>query len=276
MGQRRHYTVGEVARLSGLTPKALRHYDQRGLLVPVSSSPTGYRLYSDEQVALARRIARLRDVELPLETIRTIITHDDDLDVRRLLAAHRTRLQSRGERIRHSIHALTHLIDDTPGVLMTLDHTPAEPADDERALAARLYNETWSLLQNEERTARDDDRMLHMAHASRFHWDNVGTDQHRSIGEWQISRVHAALGRGPSAVFHAERAVEYAQKSTVEDWVRASAREGLARAHAVAGNLEAARQARDESLALLDTISDDDDRQVIAADIESLPLTLDN
>ncbi|MEN9620814.1 MAG: hypothetical protein RL499_1007 [Actinomycetota bacterium] len=276
MEQRGHYTVGEVARLSGLTPKALRHYDQRGLLVPVSSSPTGYRLYSEGQVALARRIARLREVELPLETIREIVALDDDLEIRQMLSAHRTRLQSRSERVRHSLHALTHLINDDPGVLMSLDHTPPEPADDERSIAARLYNETWSLLQNDKRTARDDDRMLHMAHASRFHWDNVGTDQHRSIGEWQISRVHAALGRGASAVFHAERAVDYAQTAGVEVWVRASAHEGLARAHAVAGNIEAARQARDESLALLDAITDDDDRQVIAADIESLPLTLDD
>jgi hypothetical protein len=31
--------------------------------------------------------------------------------------------------------------------------------------------------------------MVHTAHAPRFHWDNVGDDQNRAIGEWQVSRV---------------------------------------------------------------------------------------
>jgi hypothetical protein len=44
--------------------------------------------------------------------------------------------------------------------------------------------------------------MVHMAHASRFHWDNVGDDQNRAIGEWQVARVYAVLGRAESALFH--------------------------------------------------------------------------
>ena len=154
---------------------------------------------------------------------------------------------------------------------MAPETAPQVPGEDERAIAARLSTDTWTLLRHEARTAREDDRMLHMAHASRSHWDNVGTDQNRAIGEWQVSRVYATLGHGSSAVFHAHRAIDYAQTPGNDDWVMASAYEGLARAYAVAGDLEAARQARDHTLALLEAITDDEDRKVIAADIDTLP-----
>jgi len=69
------------------------------------------------------------------------------------------------------------------------------------------------------------------------------------------------------------RAIAYASREGVEDWVLASAHEGLARAHALAGDLEAARAARDEALALAQRIADAEDRDVVLADIESLPLS---
>lgn len=65
---------------------------------------------------------------------------------------------------------------------------------------------------------------MHMARASRFHWDAVGTGRERAIGEWQVSRVYASLGREP-AVHHARRAVDYASHPGSEDWVLASAQE---------------------------------------------------
>ncbi|MCY1139283.1 hypothetical protein OWR29_14885 [Actinoplanes sp. Pm04-4] len=40
---------------------------------------------------------------------------------------------------------------------------------DTRQLAVDLFNGVWTLLEKPDRTAEDDDRMLHMAHASRFH-----------------------------------------------------------------------------------------------------------
>jgi hypothetical protein len=45
------------------------------------------------------------------------------------------------------------------------------------ASSPQLFNDTWALLQKESWTTEEDDRMIHMAHASRFHWDNVGDDQ---------------------------------------------------------------------------------------------------
>ena len=61
-------TIGRVARLSGLTTKALRHYDRVGVLRPAEVAGTsGYRLYRREQVEQARQIRILRELELPLD-----------------------------------------------------------------------------------------------------------------------------------------------------------------------------------------------------------------
>lgn len=142
---------------------------------------------------------------------------------------------------------------------------------DERELAIALFNETWALLDNPERTPEADDRMIHAAHASRFHWDNVGTDENRAIGEWQVSRVYAVLGRPEPALFHARRALEYARRPGVPLWVSASAEEGFARARLAAGDAEGACLARDRALGLLDDVDDPQALAVVAADIASLP-----
>jgi hypothetical protein len=155
---------------------------------------------------------------------------------------------------------------------MTREDTAAPAVSGERELAVRLFNDTWALLRREDRTPQEDDRLVHMAHASRFHWDNADDDQNRAIGEWQVSRVYAALGHGESALFHGRRCVEYASRPGTGDWLLASAHEGIARAHAAAGDIDSARESRDTALALLAAIADPEDREVVAGDIATLPI----
>ncbi|MFG1869489.1 MerR family transcriptional regulator [Micromonospora arborensis] len=66
-------TIGAFAQAARLTPKALRLYDQVGLLVPAAVDPeSGYRLYDPDQLPLARLVAQLRRIGMPLATIRTV------------------------------------------------------------------------------------------------------------------------------------------------------------------------------------------------------------
>jgi serine/threonine protein phosphatase PrpC len=68
-------TIGAFARASRLTPKALRLYDQVGLLPPAAVDPeSGYRLYGPEQLPRARLIAQLRRLGMPLASIRAVCT----------------------------------------------------------------------------------------------------------------------------------------------------------------------------------------------------------
>jgi DNA-binding transcriptional MerR regulator len=265
-------TVGELARRTGLTTRALRHYDALGVLVPAHTDPDdGYRFYDEAQVAVAQLVARLRALDLPLASVRAVLAGEPHEEVRRILAAHRAVLQSRSDRLIRRMHALDHLLHDRRGTEMSLTEPASSAPLDERALASRLFNDVWSLLEREQRTEAEDDRMVHMAHASRFHWDAVGGDQERAVGEWQVSRVYATLGRGEPAVHHARRCVALAGSDGVDAWVAASAQEALARALAAAGELEPARDARDRAVELLAAVEDAEDRAVVQADLDTLP-----
>ncbi|RLP89926.1 MerR family transcriptional regulator [Micromonospora sp. BL4] len=66
-------TIGAFARAARLTPKALRLYDQVGVLLPAAVDPeSGYRLYDPAQLPLARLVAQLRRIGMPLATIRVV------------------------------------------------------------------------------------------------------------------------------------------------------------------------------------------------------------
>ncbi len=67
-------TIGEFARLTRLSPKALRLYDQLGLVVPARvDAGSGYRFYSADQVEPARQISLLRQLGMPLATISVVL-----------------------------------------------------------------------------------------------------------------------------------------------------------------------------------------------------------
>ncbi len=66
-------TIGEFARASRLSPKALRLYDELGLLTPARVDPvSGYRLYEPGQLEQARLVAWLRRLGMPLARIRVV------------------------------------------------------------------------------------------------------------------------------------------------------------------------------------------------------------
>jgi DNA-binding transcriptional MerR regulator len=264
-------TVGQLARRVGLTAKALRHYDRIGLLRPESVDPTtGYRLYGTDQVEPARRVQVLRSVDVPLEQVRECLA--DPSLVPAVLAAHRTRLQARLDRVRGQLHRTDHLLED--GRAMTTQatqDTQRTAAQDERQLAVDLFNGVWRLLEQEDRTVDDDDRMVHMAHASRFHWGQVGAPANLSRGEWQVSRVYSVLGRAEPALHHARRGLEICRAHGIGDWDLAYAYESLARAHAVAGDKDQARAWTEQALAAADDVADADDRELLLSDLESVP-----
>jgi len=111
-----------------------------------------------------------------------------------------------------------------------------------RKFAVDLFNLVWGLLDKEDRTTEDDDRMLHAAHASRFHWGEIGTPLEFERGEWQISRVYAVLNRPEAAIHHAHRCLALCEANQIGDFDLAFAYEALARAYAVAGKAARSRE----------------------------------
>ncbi|MGD2146672.1 MAG: hypothetical protein PVH41_08265 [Anaerolineae bacterium] len=105
-----------------------------------------------------------------------------------------------------------------------------------KQFAKDLFNLTWDLLEKEDRTAEDNVRMIHAAHASRYHWGEIGTPLNFARGEWQVSRVYAVLGRADSAIYHGERSLALCEANGIGDFDLAFAYEALARGYAVAGD----------------------------------------
>jgi hypothetical protein len=143
---------------------------------------------------------------------------------------------------------------------------------DHRQLGVDLYNATWKLLEQGNRTPADDDAMLSTAHASAYHWSRVpgARPANAARGQWQLSRVNAVLGRDEAAVYHAERCLELCTENGIGDWDLASAYEALARAHKVAGNEDGFRRNLELAREALAQIADDEDREHIAEDLDEL------
>jgi len=122
-----------------------------------------------------------------------------------------------------------------------------------RKFAVDLFNLTWSFLDKKERTREEDDKMVHAAHASRYHWGEIGTPLEFERGEWQISRVYSVLKRSEPALYHARRCLEICKENSIKDFDIAFAYEAMARAHTLAGNrtecekyLQRAKEAADQ------------------------------
>jgi hypothetical protein len=142
---------------------------------------------------------------------------------------------------------------------------------DQRSLAASLFNATWTLLEKPGRSRDEDDAMLHMAHASRHHWGQVGGPAQLGRGEWQCSRVYAVLSRAEPCLHHAQRYLDICLENGIADWDLAFAYEALARGHAVAGNAPQARAYTEQALAAAEHIAEDDDRELVLSDLATIP-----
>src|SRR5580658_9586390 len=72
-------SIGEFARLSRLSPTALRLYDELGLLPPTRVDPdSGYRWYAAAQLDNARLVASLRQIGVPLAQIQLILSMEPE------------------------------------------------------------------------------------------------------------------------------------------------------------------------------------------------------
>ena len=116
-------TVGQAARRAGLTAKAVRLYEARGLLPPAERTSSGYRCFTEHDIQLLRFIRRARDLGLSLAEIRTIIglRRGETPPGREVI----TVLQAHLDAIDHKISNLRALRQAMTGVL----HTAAAHAD---------------------------------------------------------------------------------------------------------------------------------------------------
>lgn len=92
---REQLRIGEVARLVGVTPKTVRHYEKIGLLPEAERSESGYRLYSANDLLRLHRVKKLQSLGLSLRQVRSVLGEGDrELSLRTTLEALRTQVEA--------------------------------------------------------------------------------------------------------------------------------------------------------------------------------------
>lgn len=88
-----HMQIGEVAEVTGLSLRTIRHYEDVGLVLPSARSKGGFRLYSEHDVARLRLVRAMKPLEFTLEETRDLLElldalkgeHDDAARPREVL-----------------------------------------------------------------------------------------------------------------------------------------------------------------------------------------------
>lgn len=152
------------------------------------------------------------------------------------------------------------------------------PDVDHRSLAIEYFNGAWDLIDAKSRTAEEDRQMVTLAFASRQHWQQAlakqatGTAENLVVADWQVAHVASLVGLADLALLFAQSAVDGAKAAEVPLWLNASAHEGLARAHATAGDREGYEREARLTRELLDAVADQEDKDLITGQLASIPV----
>lgn len=92
------YSVMELARLSGVSKRTLRYYDQIGLLPPARVEANGYRVYGQREVDMLQQILLYREMDMPLADIASLL-QDPHFDREKALEDHLQSLLQQKERL---------------------------------------------------------------------------------------------------------------------------------------------------------------------------------
>ncbi|MCU0486631.1 MAG: MerR family transcriptional regulator [Anaerolineales bacterium] len=162
------YTVKQLARLAGITPRTLHYYDEIGLLKPSHVGENGYRYYAEDALLHLQQILLYRELDLPLENIREILA-SPGFDLQTALESHRAALQTR----------ITHL----ERVIRTVDNTLASLRGEMEMSNQQLFepfNEEQQAEYEKEALQRYDPETVK---ASYKKWKNYTTADKQRIGE---------------------------------------------------------------------------------------------
>ena len=142
-----------------------------------------------------------------------------------------------------------------------------------QSLAINLNQETWGLLEREDRTDNDDHRMITFAKGFLYHWQRSPNSRpvNHQRGEWLISHVYAVLNRGKEALFHAEICMDITMNESLIDFDLAYAYECKARAYAALDSPQKMNKCYSNAKASGEKIKKNKDKKLFFSDLYSEP-----
>ena len=103
------YSIGELAKLAGISTRTLRHYDAIDLLKPAYVEENGYRVYSEDEVKMLQQIMFYREFGITLEEIHAMV-NSSEFDRLKALETHYQQLKSEKERISQLMNTVENTI----------------------------------------------------------------------------------------------------------------------------------------------------------------------
>lgn len=128
-------TVKEVSQLTGISIRTLRYYDEIGLLKPARISANQYRLYDDKALEKLQEIMFFKEMDIPLETIKTLL-ENPELDRKEILLFQKALL----ERKRNRLNGIIELIEDVREGVNTMSFEAFSEDDIERIVEHTIKN----------------------------------------------------------------------------------------------------------------------------------------
>lgn len=125
------YSVSQLAKLSGISGRTLRYYDEIGLLNPERISSNGYRIYGQNEVDLLQQILYYRELALSLEEIKVIV-HAEGFDITGSLENHLVQLSQQKRRLEGLIASVEQSLQAIKGDIMMSDQAKFEAFKQEK------------------------------------------------------------------------------------------------------------------------------------------------
>jgi DNA-binding transcriptional MerR regulator len=148
----KNYSVGELAQRSGLTVRALHHYEKLGLLLPSARSEAGYRLYSEADVLRLHRLLAWRQTGMALKDIGPLLDRESPA-LREVLARQVAALQAQMLQQQQLLDALQHVARQAEG------QGAGAGADDEPSLIEHLLF-AMSMMRVQDKYFSAEDRLV--------------------------------------------------------------------------------------------------------------------
>ncbi|MGW2865036.1 MerR family transcriptional regulator [Streptomyces sp. NPDC001205] len=162
------WSIAEVARMSGVTSRTLRHYDEIGLLPPAWIGSNGHRYYEESDLLRLQQILVMRELDLGLREIQAVL--DSQVDRVAVLREHHQRLLAERNRLATLAHTVGRTIAELEEAeennAMTKINRPEnlfegfEPSDAESEKVRERWPEAWEESRQaiETMTAEDSER----------------------------------------------------------------------------------------------------------------------
>lgn len=153
--------INELASLTGMTTRALRYYDQIGLLKPAEISESGYRLYDDKALETLQQILFFRELDVPLKQIKAIL-ESPNFDRLSMLKKHKKLITLKRDRLNNILA----LIEKNLKGELCMSFTEFDISEIKECQkiyaneAKELYGGTAAYLEHQQKASKYDDRKL--------------------------------------------------------------------------------------------------------------------